>query len=298
MTKTPQTQFYEVVFSGSEADIFALAEAVGFEDEIDTLALSIYEGEGKDSGTYFLQSLYTELSLAERISEKYSQRANIQSKIELTQDRDWVSFTQSGLPPVPAGPYFIYGSHDAGNIPSSAKYPILIDAGMAFGTGHHGTTKACLLMLADLAAKGFTPSSVLDLGSGAGILAIAAAKTYHCPILATDIDPDAVEVAIFNAQANDTAEYITALHADGFEHDALSGQTFELIFANILAGPLMDLAPDITRALAPNGHVILSGIIDDMAPAVARAFQAQGLNINVQPSLEGWTSLLGKKLQK
>lgn len=289
MDAAPQ---FALILSGSEADIFAIGEKLGFEDEMKALSLSVFETE-LDSGVFECHAHFASTSDAEVARDMLDLGDDVSARIERLEDQDWVSITQAGLPPVEAGAYFIHGSHDASNIPDSAAYPILIDAGMAFGTGHHGTTKACLLMLDQLRNDGFIPGSILDLGAGAGILAIAAAKTYDAPILATDIDPDAVDVTIVNSQINGVASKIDAIVAPGFDHNALAGKSFNLIFANILAQPLMGLAPEIAEALNPNGYVILSGILDELVDDVAGAFEQVGIKTKAQPSLEGWTSLLG-----
>lgn len=291
MDAAPQ---FALILSGSEADIFAIGEKLGFEDEMKALSLSVFETE-LDSGVFECHAHFASTTDAEAARDMLDLGDDVSARIEKLEDQDWVSITQAGLPPVEAGAYFIHGSHDAEKIPDSSAYPILIDAGMAFGTGHHGTTKACLLMLDQLRKDGFKPKSILDLGTGAGILAIAAAKTYDSPILATDIDPDAIDVTIVNSQINGVASKIEALVAPGFDHEALAGKSFDLIFANILAQPLMGLAPEISSALAPGGKVILSGILDELAGDVAAAFNAVGIETTPMPSLEGWTSILGYK---
>jgi ribosomal protein L11 methyltransferase len=147
-------------------------------------------------------------------------------------------------------------------------------------------------MLDDIISAGDSPARILDLGCGAGILAIAAAQSFGRRVLATDIDPDAVMVTRQNAETAQVAGLIDAHIADGFDSPVLKGREFDLIFANILAGPLMGLAPEIAAALAPGGKVILSGILDELAGQVTLAFEQQGLSVTPQPSLSGWTSLL------
>jgi len=196
---------------------------------------------------------------------------------------------------VRAGRFLVYGSHDADKV-SEDIVPLLVDAGMAFGTGHHGTTAGCLRIFSDLLDADAVMDTVLDLGCGAGVLAMAAAKTLPAAdILATDIDPDAIMVTDANIIANDVTGRIETAVANGFDSPVLKDRQFDLIFANILAGPLMGLANDIVAATAPGGHVILSGILDEKASQVAACFQTAGLDVIPQPSLEGWTSLLAKK---
>lgn len=266
---------------------YAIAEALGFDDITEALAVSIFD-DGPDHVS--IQAIY------EAQSQATLARSTIPAELEATvlqlPDEDWVGMSQAGLPPIIAGRVAIHGSHDPA--PDGAEFPILVNAGQAFGTGHHGTTKACLLMLDGLQANGERPAHILDLGTGAGILAIAAAKLFpRADITATDIDPVAVDVAQQNAELNAVA--FDCVTADGFNAPELSGRQFDLIIANILAGPLRGLAPDLYRATAPKGQAILSGILDEQAQWVADAFRAVGFSIEAQPSLDGWTSLFAQK---
>ena len=191
-------------------------------------------------------------------------------------DRDWIRQSQAGLPPVRAGRFFVYGAHDAGRVPPGV-IPIRIEAGLAFGTGHHETTALCLLALTQI-ARVQRPRSCLDLGCGTGVLAIAAAKLWRQSVLATDIDPIAVEVARENARANEVAPLVHAEVADGLAHLAIRARApFDLICANILAAPLVKLAPGLAAALAPRGLAVLSGLLRDQENLVLSATRAQGL---------------------
>ncbi len=288
---------FALFIRGAEKEVFDLSDALGFDAEMNALAVSIFEdGSSRvPSGRMFVQALYATRTEAEAALKNLSVPANMEYTITQLADEDWVSKSQAGLPPVAAGRFWVYGEHDASAVPSSALYPIQIDAGLAFGTGHHGTTKGCLLIFDTLLNAGFDPKYILDLGCGAGTLAIAAARALNRRILATDIDPDAVNVTLENASLNGVGGYIDAAQADGFDSPFLDGQTFDLIFANILAGPLMGLAPDIAKATNPGGTVILSGIIDDQAISVTQAFVSAGFDIKPFKSLEGWTSLLGTR---
>ncbi|MGJ8563954.1 MAG: 50S ribosomal protein L11 methyltransferase [Alphaproteobacteria bacterium] len=286
---------FALFIRGAADDIFTLSDALGFDEEMNALAVSIFEdGSSRvPSGRMFVQALYETKAEAETALRGLSLPAEMEYSISQLPDEDWVTKSQSGLPPVSAGRFWVYGSHDADNVPIGAAHPVHIDAGLAFGTGHHGTTKGCLIIFDELLSGGFKPKHVLDLGAGAGTLAIAAAMALEQNILATDIDQDAVDVTAQNAEINGVADYITSVQADGFDSPALDGRKFNLIFANILAGPLMGLAPNIVKALASGGRVILSGIIDDQAEKVAKRFEDEGLSITPYPSIDGWTSLLG-----
>lgn len=270
----------------NEEKAFEVAEALGFLTESEAKSVSLFEhGDNK-----LVEAIY----LSER--EAVAAQSKIGGEVSVIVDKDWVSEVQSGLPAVKAGRFFIYGSHEKDNIPDDVAHPVLIDAGMAFGTGHHGTTKGCLVIFDELLSEGFKPANILDLGCGAGILAIAAAKALpNSDILASDIDADAVEVTIENARLNEAGKKLNAIQADGFHSPSLLDQTFELVFANILAGPLMGLAPDIYKATKPKGKVILSGILTEQWETVSAAFQAAGFTVTPKLTLEDWTSLLAVK---
>lgn len=285
-------QPYALYVLGPKSVVFELSDQLGFESHMSALALSVFEAGPK---ALSLQALYETQSQAQAALAELDLADVSEASIAQLPDEDWVSKSQSGLPPVRAGRFWLYGAHDKDTIPNDIAHPIEVEAGLAFGTGHHGTTKGCLIIFDDLLSGGLKPNSVLDLGTGAGTLAIAAAKALELPIVATDIEQDAVDVTRENSEKNNVADLIEAVKADGFEHEALQGQQFDLIFANILAGPLMGLAPDIARALMPGGKVILSGILNEQADTVSKAFENAGLNIKAYPSIGEWTSLLGHK---
>ncbi|HEX4160111.1 MAG TPA: 50S ribosomal protein L11 methyltransferase [Rhizomicrobium sp.] len=180
--------------------------------------------------------------------------------VALLPDLDWIRLSQEGLPPVRAGRFFVYGAHDKGTVPHGV-IPLRIEAGLAFGTGHHETTAMCLALISRL-AKRRRFARILDLGCGTGLLAIGMARLSRQRILAADIDPVAVAVARENARDNGVGPLVRTLVADGLGNDALKRATpFDCIVANILAGPLTRLAPQIAAALAPRGVLILSGLL-------------------------------------
>jgi len=180
--------------------------------------------------------------------------------VELLPDVDWIKLSQEGLPPVRAGRFFVYGAHDRGKVPPGV-IPIRIEAGMAFGTGHHETTALCLTAMSDL-AKRRRFENVLDLGTGTGLLAIGAAKLWRKRVLASDIDRVAVEIASENARANGVAPLVHAITADGLVHPALAaGAPYDLLIANILAAPLTYLAPQIARSVTAGSMIVLSGLL-------------------------------------
>lgn len=206
-------------------------------------------------------------------------------------ETDWVAKVRRELVPVHAGRFFVHGSHDADKVPNGTE-PLLIEAAMAFGTGHHGTTQGCLRALDRLAGAGFAARSVLDLGCGTAVLAMAAARLWDARILASDIDEVAVEVAQANLEANGLAGRITCIEATGLDHpDLQAAAPFDLVFANILKGPLIELAPGITGNMAKGGHVILSGILNEQADEVLQAYETVGSRLHHREEIGDWTTL-------
>ncbi|MGV6847085.1 MAG: 50S ribosomal protein L11 methyltransferase [Marinibacterium sp.] len=208
-------------------------------------------------------------------------------------DIDWVAKVRRDLAPVTAGRFFVYGSHDADKVPVGAE-PLLIEAAMAFGTGHHGTTQGCLEALESLATAGVMAANVADIGCGTAVLAMAAARVWpDAAVLASDIDPVAVEVAQANLRANDLAGRVTCIKAEGLDHANIAAAApFDLIFANILKGPLLALAPAISTALLPGGHLILSGILQEQANEVATEYSRFGINSADRRDIGDWTTLI------
>lgn len=205
-------------------------------------------------------------------------------------EMDWVSKSLEDLKPVEAGGFYIYGSHNADNIPTGVT-PLLIDAAQAFGTGHHETTTGCLEAIADV-LKRRKPRYMIDVGTGTGVLAIALAKRTRLPVMATDIDPIAVEVTIENARLNNVANNIIAVEATGLSHRTIAENSpYDLIVANILAGPLKQLAPDIGRIAQPGATIILSGILARQATSVIAAYGAQDMIFKKKIIRGDWATL-------
>jgi ribosomal protein L11 methyltransferase len=205
--------------------------------------------------------------------------------------KDWVKAALENLVPVPAGRFIVHGQHDRARVAPN-KLGIEIEAALAFGTGHHGTTRGCLLLL-DHVLKAYRPRRVLDLGTGTGVLAIAAAKALHEKILASDIDPSSVQVAEENARLNVSGHLVRAIRATGFSAPQFArAGPFDLVLANILANPLRQLATPMARQLAPSALVILSGLLTPQAASVIAAYRARGLVPVRHLRIEGWSSLL------
>jgi ribosomal protein L11 methyltransferase len=210
---------------------------------------------------------------------------------DTVEARDWVKASLEHLIPVPAGRFVVHGQHDRARVPAN-KLGIEIEAALAFGTGHHGTTRGCLLLL-DHVLKARQPRRVLDLGTGTGVLAIAAAKALHGAVLASDIDPPSVAVARDNARLNETGPLVTTIRATGFSAPQFAkAGPFDLVLANILANPLRQLAGPMARHLAPSAFVILSGLLTHQTPSVTAAYRARGLVPLRHLRIDGWSSLL------
>ena len=210
-------------------------------------------------------------------------------------DKDWVAEVRRELAPIRAGRFFLYGSHDADKVPLNCV-PMLIEAAMAFGTGHHGTTQGCLTALDKLANAGFMPKNVADIGCGTAVLAMGAAKIWDVPILASDIDEVATDTAIANLTCNDLAKHVQVVTCAGFDHPQLRKESpFDLILANILKGPLIELAPDMEKFCNYDGYVILSGILNEQADEVIKSYENHGFKKVDHLIISEWSTLTLQK---
>lgn len=275
---------YRLFITTDEAGASTALDVLGtaFEDEGQAVATTEID---EDAGIW-QASVYVEADSPDEMKAAISNHlADVLPGLEVETEElpeiDWVTHSLEGLKPVRAGRFIVHGSHDKDAV-RIGDIGILIDAAQAFGTGHHGTTAGCLEMLDSVirgwpAASGY-PSPILDLGTGSGVLAIAAAKITPASVLATDIDPIATRVALENMKINKVGNQVRAITAAGFHSPEIANAApFELIVANILARPLMKMAPEISNALAPGGSVILSGILAEQRWKVLAAFNAQGM---------------------
>ncbi|MFV2003361.1 MAG: 50S ribosomal protein L11 methyltransferase [Paracoccaceae bacterium] len=208
---------------------------------------------------------------------------------------NWVAHVKRQLSPVRAGRFFVYGSHDVDQVPEGSV-ALLIEAAMAFGTGHHGTTQGCLRALERLVNEGFVARQVADIGCGTAVLAMAAARVFEARVLASDVDPVAVEVAQCNVAANRLGRKVKCVRADGLAHPALRDRApFDLIFANIVKGPLIRLAPGIAAAVGAHSKVILSGLLAQQCDDVVAQYSANGFQLQHREDIVEWSTLtLGK----
>jgi len=212
--------------------------------------------------------------------------------VEAVPDLNWVALSQAALPPVVAGRFVIHGSHDRSRVPRGPN-SILIEAGEAFGTAHHATTFGCLLAI-DRLARNRRFGSVLDLGCGSGVLSIAVAKALPAAsILGTDIDARSIEVAGENTRANGVAGRIRLVCTESFAHPQLRRRgAFDLVIANILAGPLIELAMKLAPLMSARGKLVLSGVLIGQAPAVIAAYRNMGLHLDAHRRADGWSTLI------
>ena len=212
-------------------------------------------------------------------------------RYDVVEAKDWVKATLEDLIPVHAGRFIVHGQHDRAKVPPN-KLGIEIEAALAFGTGHHGTTRGCLVLLGHV-LKAHRPRRVLDLGTGTGVLAIAAAKALHDRVLASDIDALSVKVAAENARLNGVGPLVEVTWGSGFSAPRLQQRRpFDLVLANILANPLRQMATAMSAHLAGGARVILSGLLSAQAPSVIAAYRARGLVLEREIRIDGWSSLL------
>ncbi len=210
--------------------------------------------------------------------------------VEALPDINWVAKSLEGLAPIETDRFFVHGAHDADKCPAS-RIPLLVDAGEAFGTGHHGTTLGCLKFI-ELECRHRKPARILDLGCGTGLLAIAAAKLTGQRVVASDIDPIATRVTRDNARANKIHPLIQTITAKGTNHPELKAHgPYDLLIANILAGPLAHMAPDVEQQLASGGTLILSGILHEQEQMVLSAYRGQGLYLLDRMRIDEWVTL-------
>jgi ribosomal protein L11 methyltransferase len=272
----PQTRLHLATDAAGADRLFPALEAAFEEDGLPLSVFDLDEANGIKEVSLYADG---EVDAVERRLRRVMADVGLDAAIgrEVLPDIDWVAKSLEGLQPVRAGRFLVHGSHDRCKR-RPGDLAIEIEAGLAFGTGHHGTTAGCLEMI-EMVVRRERPRNALDLGTGSAVLAIALAKLAHIPVLATDIDPVATKVAAANARLNEVSRYIETRTAPGF-HDPVFAKRapFDLIVANILARPLMRLAPDMARSVRLGGSLILSGILERQRNAVLSAYVGQSLH--------------------
>ena len=248
--------------------------------------------EDEDRGVWRIDAFPVTLGEADEIRRVLAGWPELKVVTEDLADADWLAMSLSGLPPVREGRFFVFGLHDKGLAPLSAVQ-LRIEAGAAFGTGHHGTTAGCLRVFNDL-LKGRRFGKVLDVGAGTGVLAIAAARTGSKLAVGTDIDRPSVRIAGENARVNrSNARFV---HASGLNHRRVAATApYDLVFANILAPPLVSLAQDIRGALKPGGIAILSGLLRTQERRVKAAYLSRGFRLKRRLHRDAWATLVLEK---
>jgi ribosomal protein L11 methyltransferase len=258
----------------------------------DQAAIAAYE---RSDGCWDISAHFAEAPDQASIRELVALAAGDEIAHRITFDTvaptDWVAASLKDLVPVPAGRFIVHGAHDRARIPAN-RLGIEIEAALAFGTGRHGTTRGCLLLLGEV-LRSRQPQRVLDLGTGTGVLAIAAAKALRRQVLASDIDQVSVRVARDNARLNGVGNLVEAIHATGFSAPQFAARgPFDLVLANILANPLRQMATPMAAHLAPSASVILSGLLPHQAQGVIASYRARGLILRRHLRIDGWSSLL------
>lgn len=273
---------------------YALVDAVS---ERDDLALTASAHENEETGEWIFEATCESPPDLEAFSKLAQQvlGGDVTFAVEaIDPEVNWVAKSLEGLAPVIAGGFYVYGSHSSEQIPEGLT-PMKIEAAQAFGTGHHETTTGCLEAI-EMILRKRTPSRMIDIGTGTGVLAIALAKRVDARILATDIDPIAVTTTIENANDNGVGEQIDTIEATGLDHDDITARApYDMIVANILAGPLTELAPGMGKIAQTGGTAILSGILNTQADGVIAAYQAAGFELVDHLKRKDWTTLVLRK---
>ena len=278
----------QITARGPRAEAEAAAAAIDIDPVLESATYAILE-EDEARGVWRIDAYPISDEEAQALVAVLSSHGGLQVASQALADADWLALALSGLPPVRAGRFFVFGAHDRGRIPANAV-GLRIEAGAAFGTGHHGTTSGCLVAF-DALLKAERFDRVLDVGTGTGVLAIAAARTGSPCVVGTDIDAVSVRIARENAVLNRARAVF--VRTDGLKHRAVaSASPYDLVFANILARPLVRLAPAIRGALKPGGVAILSGLLRGQQRFVAAAYLARGFRLRRRVLRDAWATLV------
>jgi ribosomal protein L11 methyltransferase len=285
----PVTYVATIEVAAGEAE--AVAAALEADESPAASAVTMFEcGQGKVEIAAYYAGAPSREHLGELIAAASPGAPSGRLELAPLADKNWVAEAERLRGPVRAGRFVVHGRHDRGRVPPG-RFTFEIDASLAFGTAHHATTRGCLLAL-DRLLKRERPRRVLDIGTGTGILAIAAARAGSERAIATDMDPIAVRVAAGNACENGVRSRVRVVEATGLAHLGLRRGKVDLLFANILLRPLLALAPAFARALRPGGVCVLSGLLDAQARAVEARYRAFGFTLETRILLDGWTTLV------
>jgi ribosomal protein L11 methyltransferase len=281
-------QAVQIIARGPRAHAEAAARAMDADPILEWTTYSIIE-EDEAAGRWRIDAFPVSDEEAHALCALLTGFPDLTATTETLADADWLAMALSGLPPVRAGRFFVFGVHDRGRAPLNTVN-LRIEAGAAFGTGHHGTTVGCLIAY-DSLRKRRRFDKVLDVGTGTGVLAIAAARTGARISVGTDIDRVSVRIARENAAVNSTNSRF--VHANGLAHRAVAASApYDLVFANILARPLTHLAQSIKHATRPGGAVVLSGLLRSQARTVLAAYRARGMRLERRLNRDAWTTLV------
>jgi ribosomal protein L11 methyltransferase len=290
MRETSATTVARLSTDGATARKIGDAIAEHFEADA-VAASSVEEADGRWSLALHFRDPPDEPAVRALVAAAAGDEAAAALVFEMLAATDWVRQSLDGLTPVEAGRFVVHGAHARARVHAN-RIGIEIEAALAFGTGHHGTTRGCLIAL-DRIVKGRKPRRILDIGTGTGVLAIATAKALRRPVLASDIDARAVAIACENARLNRAGAQVEAIRAAGLgRHRFRERAPYDLILANILLEPLQRLATPMARLLAPNGHVVLSGLLTAQGGAALAGYCARGLVLARRIRLEGWVTLV------
>jgi ribosomal protein L11 methyltransferase len=278
----------QIIARGPRLEAEAAARAIDADPQLESATYSILE-EDEDRDVWRIDAFPTSSEEADGLVVALRGFPKLKVVVEKLADADWLAMALSGLPPVRAGRFFVYGAHDKGRAPPNTVN-LRIEAGAAFGTGHHGTTVGCLQAYNDL-LKAHRYGRVLDVGAGTGVLAIAAARTGTPVAVGTDIDAPSVRISRENARLNKAkARFV---HASGLNHrDVRAAAPYDLVFANILAPPLVALSQSIKGALKPGGVAILSGLLRTQERRVLAAYRSKGFRLKRRIHRDAWATLV------
>lgn len=282
----------QIIARGSREAAEAAAVDIDSDVLLEGATYSILE-EDEDRDIWRIDAFPTSDEEVAALTARLAEHPGMAVKVEVLADADWLAMSLSGLPPVKAGRFFVYGAHDQGRAPVNAVN-LKIDAGAAFGTGHHGTTVGCLIAYDEL-LKRERFDKVLDVGCGTGVLAIAAAKTGAALAVGTDIDAPSVRIANENAKLNQA--HARFVHASGLNDVKVrAGYPYDLVFANILAPPLVALSQDIKTSLRIGGVAILSGLLRTQERRVTAAYLSRGFRLERRIHRDAWSALVLRRM--